>query len=75
MPLSHEIRIADAISNSKFHAGNEVILDRGPYKYLRGVFLTLKDDVAWAAIKEGNGAVTSHPVEWMANYPNQKFPD
>jgi hypothetical protein len=60
--LSDPIRIADAISNFKFHAGNELILAEGPHKYVRGVFLTLKEDVEWAAIKEASGAVNSHPL-------------
>jgi hypothetical protein len=55
--LSDPIRIADAINNPKFHAGDEVILAEGPHKYLRGVFLTLKEDVEWAAIKEANAAI------------------
>jgi hypothetical protein len=66
--LSDPIRIADAINNPKFHAGDEVILAEGPHKYVRGVFLTLKEDVEWAAIKEANGTVNSHPVEWMTSY-------
>lgn len=48
--LSDPIRIADAINNPRFHAGDEVILAEGPHKYVRGVFLTLKEDVEWAAI-------------------------
>ena len=28
----------------------------------------LKDDVEWAEIRERNGKVTSHPVEWMLSY-------
>jgi hypothetical protein len=67
--LSDPIRIADAINNPKFHAGDEVILAEGPHnKFVHGTFLGLKEDVEWAAIKEANGAVNSHPVEWMSNY-------
>jgi hypothetical protein len=69
--LSDPIRIAEATDNPKFHAGNEVVLTKGPNKYVRGVFLTLKDDVKWAAIEESTGAVTSHPVEWMDSYPKR----
>jgi len=67
--LSNPIRIADAINNLKFHEGDDIVLAEGPNKYIRGVFLTLKDYVEWAAIKGPNGAVTSHPVAWMRSYP------
>jgi DUF2934 family protein len=66
--LSDPIRIADAINNPKFRVGDEVVLAEGPHKYVHGIFLRLKDDVEWAAIKEANGAVSSHPVEWMRSY-------
>jgi hypothetical protein len=66
--LSDPIRIADAINNPKFHAGDEVVLAEGPHKYAHGIFLGLKEDVEWAAIKEASGAVNSHPVEWMSRY-------
>lgn len=63
--LTDPIRIADAIDNPKFHAGDLVVLVEGPHKYERGTFMRLKDDVEWAAIKETNGAISSHPVAWM----------
>jgi hypothetical protein len=66
--LSDPIRIADAINNPKFHEGDEVILAEGPHKYVRGVFLALKEDVEWASVKEASGRVNSHPVEWMRSY-------
>lgn len=66
--LSDPIRISDAINNAMFHAGDEVVLAEGTHKYVHGIFLRLKDDVKWAAIKEANGAVSSHPVEWMRSY-------
>jgi hypothetical protein len=66
--LSDPIRIADAINNPSFHAGDQVVLAEGPHKYVRGIFLRLKNDVEWAAIKEANGAISSHPVEWMRSY-------
>ena len=62
------VRIADAINNPKFHPGDAVVLANGPHKYVHGVFLNLKDDVEWAAIRESNGTVSSHPVEWMESY-------
>jgi hypothetical protein len=66
--LSDPIRMADAINNPRFHAGAEAVLAEGPHKYVHGTFQRLKDDVEWAAIKEANGAVSSHPVEWMRGY-------
>jgi hypothetical protein len=67
--LRDPIRVADAINNPKFHAGDEVVLAEGPHKYVHGIFLGLKEDVEWAAVKEASGAVNSHPVEWMSRYP------
>jgi len=66
--LSDPIRIADAINNPRFHSGDDVVLSEGPHKYVHGTFLRLKEDVEWAAIKEANGAISSHPVEWMSTY-------
>jgi len=66
--LSDPIRIADAINNPRFHAGDEVVLSDGPHKFVHGTFLGLKDDVEWASIKEASGALNSHPVEWMSKY-------
>lgn len=66
--FSDPIRAADAINNPKFHAGDAVVLASGPHKYVHGIFLNLKDDVEWAAIRESNGTVNSHPVEWMESY-------
>jgi len=60
-------RIAEAINNPKFHPGDHVVLAEGPHKYTRGTFLSLKEDVEWAAIRESNGAVNSHPVEWLSS--------
>ena len=66
--LSDPIRIADAINNPRFHPGDEVVLAKGPQKYVHGIFLQLKEDVEWADIKQANGAISSHPVEWMSTY-------
>jgi hypothetical protein len=63
--LSDPIRIADAINNPKFHPGEAVVLAEGPHKYVHGIFLGLQEDVEWGAVQESNGAVNSHPVEWM----------
>jgi hypothetical protein len=66
--FSDPLRTADAIANPKFHPGDAVVLTQGPHKYGHGIFLNLKEDVEWAAIREPSGAVTSHPVEWMESY-------
>ncbi len=58
-------RIAEAISNPRFHFGDQVVLVEGPHKFTRGTFLNLKNDVEWAAIRESDGVVNSHPVEWL----------
>ena len=63
--FSDPIRIAGAINNPKFHPGEAVVLVEGPQKYVHGIFLGLQEDVEWGAIQESNGAVNSHPVEWM----------
>ena len=66
---SNKTRIADAITYTTFRAGDAVILAEGPHKYLRGTFLNLTPDVNWAAVKEPNGVVNSHPVKWMRRPP------
>lgn len=65
--LSDPVRIADAINNPKFHAGDAVVMAEGPHKYVHGIFIALKTDVEWASIKESNGTTSSHPVEWMSS--------
>jgi hypothetical protein len=72
--FSDPIRIADAINNPKFHPGEAVVLAEGPHKYVHGIFLGLKEDVEWGAIQESNGAVNSHPVEWMRSDPGVTIP-
>ena len=59
------IRIADAMNHPKFHPGEAVVLVEGLHQYVHGIFLGLQEDVEWGAIQESNGAVNSHPVEWM----------
>jgi hypothetical protein len=66
--LSNPVRIASAINNPTFRAGDEVVLVEGPHKYVHGVFIELKDDVEWASIKESNGTVSNHPIAWMSCY-------
>lgn len=58
-------RIAEAINNPKFRRGDHVILAEGPHKYVRGTFLSLRDDVEWGNIRESSGALSIHPIEWM----------
>jgi hypothetical protein len=49
-----------------FHEGDEVVLTEGTYQGSLGVFVRLKDDVKWADITMRNGAIRSHPLEWLA---------
>jgi hypothetical protein len=63
--FSDPLRIADAINNPKFRAGNKIMLDHGPRRYMSGVFVKLNDDVEYATVQESDGAISSHPVEWM----------
>ncbi len=49
-----------------FREGDEVVLAKGSYQGTLGVFVRLKKDVNWADIKERNGCIRSHPVEWLA---------
>ena len=55
--LSDPARIADAINNPRFRAGDHVILAQGPRKFVHGTFLALKEDVEWAAIQVSNGEI------------------
>jgi hypothetical protein len=50
-----------------FHEGDEVVLARGSYQGTPGVFLHLNEDPKWAAIREPNGTVRNHPIEWLAH--------
>jgi hypothetical protein len=50
-----------------FHEGDEVVLASGTYQGTPGVFLRLREDARWADITEGDGNVSSHPVEWLAH--------
>jgi hypothetical protein len=71
--LSVAVRIADAINNSKFHASDEVVLAEGPRKYVHGIFLRLKDDVEWAAIKEAAGAAMPNRSNAVISAGRQNF--
>lgn len=72
--FSDPARIADAIENPRFRAGDQVVLAEGPHKFVSGTFLHLKDDVEWAAIEQSDGQIWSHPVEWMQNAPDDVGP-
>lgn len=50
-----------------FREGDEVVLAEGTYQGTLGVFVRLKEDSKWADITERNGAVRSHPVQWLAH--------
>jgi hypothetical protein len=50
-----------------FQQGDEVVLVKGTYQGTLGVFVRLRDDVAWAEIAERNGHVRSHPVAWLGH--------
>ena len=52
-----------------FREGEEVVLAEGTYQGTPGVFLRLRADARWADIRERNGSVRSHPVEWLAHAP------
>jgi hypothetical protein len=58
-------RISDAIHNPRFHPGDHVVLAEGPRKCTSGAFVSLRADVEWANIREWNGVLSMHPVEWM----------
>ncbi len=50
----------------EFRQGDDVVLASGACEGTIGVFLSLRDDVDWADITESNGAITSHPVVYLA---------
>ena len=52
-----------------FREGDKVVLALGSYQGTPGVFVQLTPDVKWAEIRELNGEVRNHPVEWLAHSP------
>ena len=50
-----------------FHEGDEIVLVEGSYQGTLGVFVRLRDDVAWADIAERNGDIRCHPVAWLGH--------
>lgn len=70
--LHNPVRVAEAIRNCRFRAGDAVVLSQGPHKFVAGKFLHLNEDVEWASIEQSDGILRSHPVEWMEHAANQK---
>jgi hypothetical protein len=58
---------SDAAVGTVFHEGDKVVLAEGTYQGTPGVFLHLEPDTKWADIKERDGTIRSHPVEWLAH--------
>lgn len=56
-----------APTDAVFSEGDEVVLAKGPHTGTPGVFLRSMADIKWAEITERNGAVRSHPLEWLAH--------
>ncbi len=52
---------------STFKEGDEVVLAAGSNQGTTGLFVRLKTDTNWADIKERNGNIRSHPIEWLAH--------
>jgi hypothetical protein len=50
-----------------FCEGDEVVLAEDSYQGTPGLFVRLRADPKWADIKECNGVVREHPVEWLAH--------
>jgi hypothetical protein len=59
--------ISDRPIETVFREGDQVVLAHGTYQGTLGVFLRLREDVKWADIKERDGSIRSHPVEWLAH--------
>jgi hypothetical protein len=49
-----------------FQAGDSIYLAKGSNQGTVGTFLNLRNDPAWADIRESNDVVRAHPVQWMA---------
>jgi hypothetical protein len=53
------------MAKKDFVRGERVVLAEGTYQGTRGVFLQLRPDIHWADIKETNGVIRSHPMQWL----------
>lgn len=71
---SNQKQVMVAVEDSEFNAGDRVVLADGPHKFTRGTFVGLRPDNRWAAIRESNGAESSHPVEWLRPEEDQDGP-
>lgn len=50
----------------QFRAGESiVVLYDGRYNGMAGRFVGLREDPNWADIEESDGAIHSHPVQWL----------
>ena len=58
--------MTNAPAGTVFHEGEEVVVAEGTYQGTLGVFLRLRRDIKWADITARDGAIRSHPVEWLA---------
>lgn len=59
-------RTPTTLPRQQFRAGDSiVVLYDGRYNGMAGRFVGLRDDPNWADIKEHNGSVSSHPVQWL----------
>jgi hypothetical protein len=57
-------------ASETFREGDEVVLVHGTYPGTPGVFLHLREDPKWANIRERDGSIRRHPVEWLAHSAN-----
>jgi hypothetical protein len=53
------------MAKKQFVRGEQVVLAEGTYQGTCGVFLQLRPDIRWADIEERNGAIRSHPMQWL----------
>lgn len=58
---------SNAPAGTAFHEGDEIVLAEGTYQGAHGVFLRLEPDAKWADIKESDGTIRSHPVDWLTH--------
>jgi len=64
----------DSPVSFKFALGDPVVLARGTYEGTRGVFFRMNHDVKWGEVTEANGKVRSHPIAWLAHFPEPPAP-
>lgn len=54
------------MSSISFENGDLVFLAKGTYAGTRGTFLNPRPDTKWADVREDNGIVREHPLDWLA---------